>query len=233
MVVAELEIFHSRPIAPTRRVALGELHLPVDPAPGFGGVLLGAVVAAHLPDVDPELHDDLLRLTFEIEEGRRISQPRLRHRFQDDRVGLQRSTHRLVGRGERLALDLAEDRGSPTQQVLGAVYAIGTLPGPARSVVARTVRSAMRWRGGVGPQLIAHLAGGRVAPALVGIGDADPVIWALAVLGLPLGGDPDRRIVQRRFRELLRAAHPDHGGELDGAAQRIAELTEARRILLP
>jgi hypothetical protein len=38
--------------------------------------------------------------------------------------------------------------------------------------------------------------------------------------------------VQRRFRELLRAAHPDHGAAHDGAAQRIADLTEARRILL-
>jgi hypothetical protein len=30
---------------------------------------------------------------------------------------------------------------------------------------------------------------------------------------------------------MLRDAHPDHGAEADGAAQRIAELTEARRIL--
>ena len=38
--------------------------------------------------------------------------------------------------------------------------------------------------------------------------------------------------MQRRFRERLREAHPDHGAEIDGAAQRIADLTEARRILL-
>ena len=43
---------------------------------------------------------------------------------------------------------------------------------------------------------------------------------------------PDRKVVQRRFRELLREAHPDHGGATDDAAKRIAELTEARRILL-
>ena len=46
MLLAELEIWHSRPITPTRRVALGHLVLPADPAPGFGGVLLGAVVVA-------------------------------------------------------------------------------------------------------------------------------------------------------------------------------------------
>src|SRR6056297_3250283 len=177
MVVAELEVFHSRPIAPTRRVVLGRLDLPVDPAPGFGGVLLGAVMAAHVPDIDPDFHDELLRLTFEVEEGRRISQPRLRHRLQSDTVGLQRSTHRLVGRGDRVTLDLSDDRGSPAQQVLAAVYAAGTLDAAVRGPVMRTVR--------------------------------------------------------RRFRELLRAAHPDHGGARKAAAQRIADLTEARRILLP
>jgi hypothetical protein len=232
MVVAELEVFHSRPIAPTRRVALGRLHLPVDPPPGFGGVLLGAVMAAHLPDVDPDLHDDLLRLTYEVEEGRRISQPRLRHRLQADTVGLQRSTHRLVGSGEKVALDLSDDRGSPAQQVLAAVYAAGTLPGPSRGPVMATVRQGMRWRGQVGPALIAHLSHGDLA-ALAGPAGVDPHSWALEVFGLPSDGDPDRRTVQRRFRELLRAAHPDHGGAREAAAQRIAELTEARRILLP
>jgi hypothetical protein len=36
MLLSELEIWHSRPVTPTRRVALGNLVLPVDPAPGFG-----------------------------------------------------------------------------------------------------------------------------------------------------------------------------------------------------
>jgi hypothetical protein len=43
---------------------------------------------------------------------------------------------------------------------------------------------------------------------------------------------PDREDIQRQFRDLLRVAHPDHGGDIDGAAQRISDLTEARRILL-
>ena len=34
------------------------------------------------------------------------------------------------------------------------------------------------------------------------------------------------------FRALLREARPDHGAETVGAAARIADLTEARRILL-
>ena len=39
MLLAELEIRHTRANLPTRRVALGLRWLPVDPAPGFGGVL--------------------------------------------------------------------------------------------------------------------------------------------------------------------------------------------------
>jgi hypothetical protein len=58
-------------------------------------------------------------------------------------------------------------------------------------------------------------------------------VWALGVFGFADADDgSDRRVVQQRFRDLLRAAHPDHGGESDEAAQRIAELAEARRILL-
>ena len=40
------------------------------------------------------------------------------------------------------------------------------------------------------------------------------------------------RGVQKRYRALVRDAHPDHGAEDDGAADRIAELSRAREILL-
>ena len=56
--------------------------------------------------------------------------------------------------------------------------------------------------------------------------------WAMEVLGLRAQTELDRDDVQRRFRRLLRVAHPDHGGEHVGAAERIAELTEARELLL-
>ena len=42
----------------------------------------------------------------------------------------------------------------------------------------------------------------------------------------------EREDVNRRFRRLLRDAHPDRGGVATQAAARIAELTEARTILL-
>ena len=78
--------------------------LPVTPAPGFGGILLGGIVAAYIGELDPDLFDDLDRLTRQLEAGHRIPQPRLRHRFQTDRVGLQRSVHRLVGTRRGAAL---------------------------------------------------------------------------------------------------------------------------------
>ena len=100
MLLAELEVWHSRPVTPTRRISLGNLILPVDPAPGFGGLLLGAVVAAHLDSIDDDLHADVHRLLAQVDHGERVVQPRLRHRFQVDRHGLGVSRHRLEGEGE-------------------------------------------------------------------------------------------------------------------------------------
>jgi curved DNA-binding protein CbpA len=54
----------------------------------------------------------------------------------------------------------------------------------------------------------------------------------MEVLGLRAGMTVLRDDVNRRFRRLLREAHPDSGGASTGAAARIEELTEARSILL-
>jgi hypothetical protein len=235
VILAELEVFHSRPVAPTRRVALGHLDLPSDPAPGFGGLLLAAVVAAHMPDLDPEMFDDLHRLTVELEHGKQVPQPRLRHRFQGDRVGLTRSVHRLVGDGEKLTFDF-DEKGSPAQHILAAVYAVALLPLGPRSKVMALVRKGMRWAGPVDETLVAYLTGLARDHSWSAQAHNDPVGWALGVLGLGKNGAgkaaPGRNTVQRRFRELLRQAHPDHGGDAAGAATRIAELSEARRVLL-
>ena len=240
-VLAELEIFHSRAIAPTRRVALGDSRLPTEPPPGFGGILLGGVVAAHIADIDPDLHPDLMRLTVQLEEGLRIAQPRLRNRLQKDRVGLLRSRFRLVGEGEDLRFDF-DERCTAAQAVLGAAYAAGQFEPPVRHVVMSTLRRAMRWVGPVGPDLIASLVGLGHTPSAIAAFE-NPVSWALTTFGfeavsgnghnkVAVAVSPSREDVQRRFRGLLRDAHPDHGGEVDEAAQRIADLSEARRILL-
>jgi hypothetical protein len=231
MPLAVMEVFHSRPIAPTRRVAIGDRDLPVTPAPGFGGLLLGGLVAAKMPGLDPDLFDDLDRLTHQLEAGLRIPQPRLRHRLQVDRVGLQRSVHRLRGDGEELRFDI-DDKGSPAQHILAAVYAAGELEFGPRALVMATIRKAMRWSGDVDNALVAHLSGLATHHDWSRTAYQDPIGWAIAVLALDGEGRPGRRAIQRRFRELARVAHPDHGGDREGAALRLAELAEARRILL-
>ena len=230
VLLAELEVFHSRPIAPTRRVALGVTVLPTSPAPGFGGILLGGIAAAFVPDVDPDLLDDLTRLTHQLEAGQRIPQPRLRHRFQADRVGLSSYRHRLIGTGEELVFEL-DRSGTPEPQVLGAVYAAARIDPGHRRDVFEAVRRGLRWRGEIGARLVEHLSDERSTANWSTLGGRDPVLWALSVLGLPPDTD-QRALVQSRFRELIRLAHPDHGGASIDAAERINELTEARRILL-
>ena len=231
MLLAELEIWHSRPIAPTRRVALGRSTLPADPPPGFGGLLLGGIVAAHLGDLDPELLPELGRLITDLEASRRIPQPRLRHRLQVDHIGLARSRHRLVGRGDALDFEF-DDLGTAASQILGAVYVAGELDLSVRRPVMEVLRRAMRWQGPVGPSMVAHLSGASGARTWSAGAFADPELWALSALGFTRRDAPGRTEVQRRFRALLREAHPDHGADDEGAADRIAELSEARRILL-
>ena len=232
MILAEFEVFHSRNYSPTRRLALGYRDLPADPPPGFGPLLLGGVVAVGAEELDEEDVDALLTLMAQLEHGQRVVQPRIRNRFQTDKHGLARTVGRLLGGGEQLEYDF-DGNGSPLQMALAATYAAGQFPLNVRPRVLDVLRAGLRWRGPIGPSLIGHLSGGRGAPAWSVAAYLDPNQWALDLLGF---GDRDRtpskREVQRIFRKLVRDAHPDHGAESEGAAQRIAELTEARRILL-
>jgi hypothetical protein len=222
-------------VQPTRRLSLGNVVLPVDPAPGFGGLLLGAIVAAHLPGVDDDLVGDVHRLITEIGRGDRIVQPRLRHRFQVDRHGLSVSTHRLVATGdadraggEDVSFELGAT-GTDLAQVLGAVYAVERLDAVHRDRIVPVLQKAARWRGPIGAALIAHLAGSQTL-ALEAL--ADPRGWALALLGFePDGKDPSKREVTAAFRRSMRDVHPDHGGAAGDAARLMSDLAEARRIL--
>ena len=228
MLLAELEIFHTRPAVPTRRVALGHMVLPVEPPPGFGGLLLGAVVAQHIVGVHVDLLPEVRRLIDEVERGERIVQPRLRHRYQADRHGLSHSRHRLVGEGDDIEFDFAAT-GSDLAQVLGAIYATERLDVAGRHLVAPVLRKSMRWRGPIGPALIAYL-GGSQAHELASL--ADPLAWALTVLGFPPGSErPTNKEITRSYRTRMRAVHPDHGGDRTTASKEILDLNAARRIL--
>ena len=229
MLLAELEVWHSRPVTPTRRVSLGHLVLPVDPTPGFGGLLLGAVIAAHLPDVDDELVPDVHRLLDQVSRGERVVQPRLLHRYQVDRHGLAVSVHRLEGEGDSVRFSL-NPQGSPLAQVLGAIYAVERLTLDARRALNPSLHKAMRWRGAIGPSFIANLAGAAGSTLAT---MADPKAWALELLGFPMGtGKVTKKEVMAQFRSRLREIHPDYGGDEDVAGHEIERLGEARRILL-
>lgn len=229
MLLSEFEIWHSRPLAPTRRIALGRMNTPVDPAPGFGGILLGAVLAVHIGDIDDELVPDLHRLLTEIENGSRVVQPRLRHRFQVDRHGLAVSVHRMTGEGDTVSFEF-DRSGTPLQQVLGAVYALERIDEKSRRVLVPLMRRAMTWRGPIGASFVAYLAG-NASSSINAI--ANPRAWALDILGFP-GGTirVTKREVMSRFREALKSVHPDHGGDESRASRAIVDVTEARRVLL-
>src|SRR4051794_2829837 len=230
MLLAELEIRHSRAIAPTRRVALGDLWLPTDPAPGFGGILLAGIVASSVNRLEDEERDGLEGLLAAVERGAKILQPQLRYRYQTDVHGLERSHHRLVGQGEAMVLDY-DDHGAALPQALAAVYAAGRLSYKARPDVFRLLRRATRWEVGNDPRLIGFLTGDEAVNAHWSSAAMDER-RALKLLGFPADAEPARRAILKRFRTLLFEAHPDHGGASDGAGERIHELTEAKRILL-
>lgn len=52
---------------------------------------MGAVCARFGPDLTPDRLGEVMELVHELEQGRPVAQPRLRHRLQRDRVGLTRS----------------------------------------------------------------------------------------------------------------------------------------------
>lgn len=234
MLAAELEIRHSRHFSPTRRVALGRLWLPTDDGggPGAGGLLLAGIVAAGCSalDGDEDALDAIDALLGDLESGRRIVQPRVRHRFQEDVHGLDRSVHRLLhAAGEPPEVDI-DGHGAVLPQVLGAIYAGAQMPSAVRGQIFRLLRRATRWTGAIDRRMVTFL-GGDEAGMLRRRDLPNDERWARQVLGFGADAEPARSEILGRFRELIREAHPDHGGELDGAGRRIVELTEARRIL--
>ena len=250
MLLAELDVRHSRRHQPTRRVALDGAYLPTS-GPAHGAALLGAVVASNLPSIDEEQRELLPRLLDNARGGLTIPRIALRHRLQRDVHGLDRSRHRMLGEDGKLVVEI-DAHGAPTPQVLGAVLAAASLPGSGRSIALDAVRQVVdgRWRG-LAPEVEVRFIAGvdlwGMRPPLASAGAwthgappeeeewrgvAADQRWAMEVLGLRAGMEIDRDDVNRRFRRLLRDAHPDSGGAAAAAAARIAELTEARTLLL-
>ncbi len=236
MILAELEICHSRPIAPTRRVGLANRNLPTQPAPGLGGVLLAGIVANSVHRVDPEDREALFQLLENIQQGEEIYQPAVRHRFQEDLVGLTLSRQLLVRRDTQFAFELDDSVARPVQLVLGALYAAQQIPQPGRLKVLSGMKLAWVWEGPLDQSFMHSVLNNERIPSPKPEDFAvwsDPVGWALETLAMGIDEDlPSKRAVQKRFRLLLREAHPDHGAVSENAAEKIKRLTDARDILV-
>ncbi len=252
MLLAELNVRHTRRHMPTRRVALDDGYLPTSGS-AFGGALLGAVIAEHVPGLDEEQLDALHRLVDAARDGLTVPRIALRYRLQTDTHGLDLSRHRITGADVQagnlrpvLELDRhgppapAGDRCPDGRRCAPAV-------GPPDRVPLRR-RRASHARGS-SPKASTSAACSRVFP---GSDRSHPVRghrerptsadewrgvpserrWAMEVLGLRSGMSVERDDVQKRFRRLVRLAHPDHGAGSAGAAERIAELADARELLL-
>ena len=259
MLLAELNIRHTRRHMPTRRIALGDAYLPTS-GPAYGGVLLGAVVSEFVDQLDDDQRELLPRLLREARDGLAVPKIALRYRLQTDVHGLDRSRHRILApdvapgilvpdgapvSGRLLVIEL-DRHGRAAPQVIGAVMAAAVLPPSGRAVALDALERALRHPGlpdgyqvqrlrdGV-PGLAPFAPGER--PVANGDGDGWAGIpadrrWAMEVLGVRVGVTLERTDVVARYRRLVRLAHPDHGAAAAGAAERLAELREARELLL-
>jgi hypothetical protein len=250
MLLAELSIRHTRRHMPTRRVALDGAYLPTS-GPAHGATLLAAVVATNLPGMDEEQRELLPRLLDSARRGLTIPRIALRHRLQRDTHGLDRSRHRVLGEDGHIVVEL-DVHGAPAPEILGAVMAAASLQSGGRTIALDTIRRVVtgRWAGlvadvevrfvadspwsGARPPLASTDTWTQGAPPeeLLWIDVPADERWAMEVLGLRAGMRVERDDVNRRFRRLLRDAHPDSGGASSAAAARIEELSEARAILL-
>ncbi|MGH9043004.1 MAG: hypothetical protein ACRDZ3_22560 [Acidimicrobiia bacterium] len=243
MLLAELNVRHTRRHMPTRRVALGDRVLPTG-QPGYGPILLAAVVAAHADGLDEEQAEAFGPFLRQARTGLSVPRRALRFRLQTDTEGLARSRHRLLGEDGELVLELDVHGQYPVPQLLGAVMAASTMATYPRTLALRLIEEAAK-RPGVLPEGMAVRyvteALARPRPPGPGIrvvggeawwGVPPERRWAMEVLGFGPETEPERDEVLRRFRRLVRMAHPDHGGARNFAAERIDELGEARRVLL-
>ena len=163
-ICAELEVCHSRVVAPTRRVALGSLDLPED----YGPVLLGCVAGWFSQGQDDEFFSDAAKLLAYVSTRTPIPQPHMRYRFQQDLVGLLASSHQIReevepmngqrawrgnsgngngGNGLLGSLKFVSDMKSstPAQHVLGALYAAYRLEDEAHWQSCEMIETALEW----------------------------------------------------------------------------------------
>jgi hypothetical protein len=212
-------------------------------------VLLGAVVADCVPEFDEDQAEALDRLVKTARPGLTVPRIALRYRLQTDTHGLERSRHRIVApdivTGRTRPLLELDRHGRAAPQVIGSIMAAAELPPAGRKIAFRAIDAAIARPGWLpeGLDVVRRfdaLPGARpVLPGMPGPASEEDWTgvptdrrWAMEVLGIQPGRTFDRDDVQRRFRRLVRLAHPDHGADAAGAGERLSELAEAREVLL-
>jgi len=248
LLLAELTVRHTRRHMPTRRVALGDKVLPTG-HPGYGPLLLACVAATTVDGLDEEQAEALLPFLREARNGLSVPRRALRFRLQVDTEGLAYSRHRLLGEAGGVVAELDVHGHHPVPQLLGAVMAAAAMASYPRQLALRAIETAVERPGvlpdGITARWVTHVqqAAGDFRPrtaAAPGKGRAADLWWgmpaerrwAMEVLGFAPDASLEREEILRRFRRLVRLAHPDHGAAHGGAAERIVELGEARRVLL-
>ena len=230
MLLAELEIFHSRTNAPTRRVALGYTYLPIQKGSGNGAVLLAGIVARFIP-ILMKIFMMTIKIALSTPTWERISQPRLRHRFQEDKIGLARTVHQLREFEGKYRFIFELNEAAAEQNILAAAYSISQFAYKDRPAVVNLMLKAVKWRGEVGTDFISYLLS-RHDKFVADLGHESSESWALQVLGISSRNPDDEEV--KTVSKASRSTHPDTGDDdikVD-VAKRIQELTEARRILL-
>jgi hypothetical protein len=210
---AVLEFFHSRSIVPTRRLSLGNIAL----AGRSGRLLIAKVVARFLGELNAESEVDLDELLHLAENCQRIPQPQVRYRLQTNQVGLARATDRLVITNGRSCLEVSDNHTPPIAHLLAALYASQSQPD-----LLQTYRQCVEER-----PLWQHGQIRETARDLL----PTSALEALELMEFD-ENDVSAQKVRERYRLLLRAAHPDSGGDPGSAADRIRSLNEARALLL-
>ncbi|MEE2769394.1 MAG: J domain-containing protein [Actinomycetota bacterium] len=208
---AMIEFFHSKSFSPTRRLSLGEVRLS-----GKTGSLLVSQVAARFGvEADRTAVEEVRDLCSVLRQRGRASQPRGRYRLQTDRIGLTPARDVLLTFGGRSRFLVIDRDVNPVTHLLAALYA-----------------SAGR------PRLLDAFQEGFEHPELRNgvdllrdAGSPNTHATALRLFGFGAEGAPSFE-VRRRYRQLLREAHPDNGGNPEEAASRISELQRALSLIL-
>ena len=196
MVLAELNIRHTRRHQPTRRVALGDVYLPTSRA----RVTARSSSARSSPSTCPTLDEEQRELApaapgTTAQDGLSVPRIAMRYRLQTDLHGLDRSRHRIVGEAGRVVLEL-DRHGWPDPQVIGAVMAAAALPpSSADGTALRAIDAALRRPGhapgGAGGAAAASRASRACGPTRRARARASPRgPWAAPVRN-GADGDPD------------------------------------------